>query len=81
MIEFYPIFTIAPDFSRPPVFTFTDGRRDINLGATERYGIYDTTPYYTGEKQVYDPENTTHSIRKSSAKNNSAQPQEHSKYK
>jgi len=42
MIEFYPVFTIAPDFSTPPVFTFTDGRRDLELGATQRYGIYDS---------------------------------------
>ena len=41
MIEFYPTFTIAPDFSNPPVSSFSDGRRDIPLGAARKYGIYD----------------------------------------
>jgi hypothetical protein len=41
MIEFYPTFTIAPDFSTPPVSSFSDGRRDIALAAAKKYGIYD----------------------------------------
>jgi len=41
MIEFYNTFTLAPDFSSPPVSSFSDGRRDLQLGAAQRYGIYD----------------------------------------
>lgn len=41
MIEFYPVFTVAPDFSTPPVCGFIDGRRDFPLGAAKKYGIWD----------------------------------------
>lgn len=41
MIEFYQAFTLAPDFTTPPVSSFSDGRRDIQLAAAQRYGIYD----------------------------------------
>jgi len=41
MIEFYRTFTLSPDFTSPPVSSYREERRDIQLANAKRYGLWD----------------------------------------